>query len=64
MTALLELRGIGRAYRAGDSVLTVLDAVDLDIDAGDMVAIIGPSGATGWAPRVCAATCPREATWR
>jgi macrolide transport system ATP-binding/permease protein len=44
MTALLELRGIGRAYRAGDSVLTVLDAVDLDIDAGDMVAIIGPSG--------------------
>ncbi len=44
MTALLELRGIGRSYRAGDTMLTVLDAVDLDIEAGDMVAIIGPSG--------------------
>ena len=31
-------------YHAGDLALTVLDAVDLDIEAGDMVAIIGPSG--------------------
>ncbi len=41
---LLELRGIGRTYGAGENALTVLDDVDLDIAAGDMVAIIGPSG--------------------
>ena len=44
MAALIELRGISRVYHAGDLALTVLDAVDLDIEAGDMVAIIGPSG--------------------
>ncbi len=44
MAALIELRGISRVYHAGDLALTVLDAVDLEIEAGDMVAIIGPSG--------------------
>ncbi|MFZ2754461.1 MAG: MacB family efflux pump subunit [Lysobacteraceae bacterium] len=44
MSALIEMRGISRVYRAGDLALTVLDGVDLDIEAGDMVAIIGPSG--------------------
>jgi macrolide transport system ATP-binding/permease protein len=44
MAALIEMRGISRVYHAGDLVLTVLDAVDLDIEAGEMIAIIGPSG--------------------
>lgn len=44
MEALIELRGIGRVYHAGNLALTVLDAIDLEIEAGDMVAIIGPSG--------------------
>ncbi len=44
MSALIEMRGISRVYHAGDLALTVLDEVDLDIEAGDMVAIIGPSG--------------------
>ncbi len=45
MTApLLELRGITRTYGSGDNALTVLDNVDLDIAAGEMIAIIGPSG--------------------
>lgn len=44
MAALIELRGIGRVYHAGNLALTVLDAIDLEIEAGDMVAIIGPSG--------------------
>jgi macrolide transport system ATP-binding/permease protein len=42
--ALLELRGIGRTYGSGENALTVLDGVDLDIAAGEMIAIIGPSG--------------------
>jgi macrolide transport system ATP-binding/permease protein len=45
MTApLLELRGIGRTYGEGENALTVLHGVDLDIAAGEMIAIIGPSG--------------------
>lgn len=41
---LLRLRGVVREYPAGDDVVAVLKDVDLDIQAGEMVAIIGPSG--------------------
>ena len=41
---LISLRGITRRYSAGDQVTTVLDAIDLDIFAGESVAIIGQSG--------------------
>lgn len=41
---LISVRGLTRSYQAGDQRITVLDAVDLDIRAGEMVAIIGPSG--------------------
>lgn len=41
---LLRLRGVVREYPAGDDVVAVLKDVDLDIRAGEMVAIIGPSG--------------------
>jgi macrolide transport system ATP-binding/permease protein len=43
-TPLLQLRGITRTYGSGENALTVLDKVDLDIAAGEMIAIIGPSG--------------------
>ena len=41
---LLRLRGVVREYPAGEEVVAVLKDVDLDIRAGEMVAIIGPSG--------------------
>ncbi|HEX7342391.1 MAG TPA: MacB family efflux pump subunit [Rhodanobacteraceae bacterium] len=41
---LLTLRGVERRYPAGDTEVTVLKGVDLDIEAGSMVAIVGPSG--------------------
>lgn len=41
---LISLRGIVRRYRAGDQVTTVLDGINLDIHAGESVAIIGQSG--------------------
>ena len=44
MSALIELRGIGRVYGGPDNALAVLEGIDLDIEAGEMVAIIGPSG--------------------
>ena len=41
---LISLRGISRSYLAGEQVTTVLHGIDLDIAAGEMVAIIGASG--------------------
>jgi putative ABC transport system ATP-binding protein len=41
---LLRLRGIYKVYTIGDQVLNALDGVDLDIDTGEFVAIMGPSG--------------------
>ncbi len=41
---LLELSGIGRSFDAGDQKIEVLKGVDLSIDRGEMVAIIGASG--------------------
>lgn len=37
-------RGVTRDYPAGERSLTALDHVDIDIEAGSLVAITGPSG--------------------
>ena len=44
MSALISLRGVTRRFSTGGDAVTVLDNVDLDIEAGEMVAIIGASG--------------------
>jgi lipoprotein-releasing system ATP-binding protein len=41
---VLSLRGISRRYKSGEGELTVLNGVDLDIAAGEVVGLIGPSG--------------------
>ena len=41
---LLALQHISRYFQTGDDRLTVLDNINLDIHAGEMVAIIGASG--------------------
>jgi len=41
---LIRLRGITRVYGEGQAALRALDGVDLDVEAGDFVAIMGPSG--------------------
>ena len=41
---LLQVRGLVREFPAGDGVVAVLKGIDLDIHAGEMVAIIGASG--------------------
>ncbi|MBP0596964.1 MacB family efflux pump subunit [Herbaspirillum sp. LeCh32-8] len=43
-TPLLQLRGLRRDFPAGEDVVTVLNDVNLDIHAGEMVAIVGASG--------------------
>lgn len=42
--ALIELAGVGRHYRLGDIDVLALDGVDLAIEAGEFVAIMGQSG--------------------
>ena len=41
---LVEMRGLGRDYPSGDGAISALRDVDLAIDVGEMVAIMGPSG--------------------
>jgi len=41
---LIRLRGITKTYGQGQAAFQALKGVDLDIDAGDFVAIMGPSG--------------------
>ena len=41
---LIRLRGITKVYGQGATALHALKGVDLDIEAGDFVAIMGPSG--------------------
>ncbi|MDT3487015.1 MacB family efflux pump subunit [Stenotrophomonas maltophilia] len=41
---LLRVRGVRREFSAGEQTLVVLDGIDLDIHAGELVAIVGQSG--------------------
>lgn len=42
--ALVELRGVCKSFRKGDETITPLDNIDLDIEAGEFVSLMGPSG--------------------
>lgn len=41
---LIQLRGLSRVYGAGETQVIALDQVDLTINSGEFVAIMGPSG--------------------
>ena len=40
----LEMTAVTKRYRVGDTDITAVDAVDLRVDRGEIVALIGPSG--------------------
>jgi len=44
MSVMIECRGLTRTYRKGQVEITPLKDLDLDIEAGDFVALMGPSG--------------------
>ncbi len=41
---MIELKNISKSFQMGDSLLPVLKNIDLTIERGDFVAIMGPSG--------------------
>jgi putative ABC transport system ATP-binding protein len=41
---MIQLRGVSKTVQSGDRPLTILHPMDLDVPAGQCLAIIGPSG--------------------
>jgi putative ABC transport system ATP-binding protein len=41
---IIRLRGVTKTFGAGPTAFQALKGIDLDIDAGDFVAVMGPSG--------------------
>jgi putative ABC transport system ATP-binding protein len=44
VSALYELRGVAKVFQRGPAIVRALDGVDLQIGAGEFVALEGPSG--------------------
>jgi len=44
MSRLIELRGLTKTYGRGDAAVQALSGVDMDIDKGEFLAVMGPSG--------------------
>ena len=41
---ILSVRNVTKTYKSGDRVLTVLDNIQFDVEAGSTLSIVGPSG--------------------
>ena len=44
MTAIVQLRTVTKTYGTGDASVTALAQIDLQIEAGQFVSLVGPSG--------------------
>ncbi|MDO8623515.1 MAG: ABC transporter ATP-binding protein [archaeon] len=41
---IIELKNVSKHYQMGENLVRAVDGIDLDIEEGDFVAIMGPSG--------------------
>ncbi|MDP2785199.1 MAG: ATP-binding cassette domain-containing protein, partial [Sulfurimicrobium sp.] len=41
---VLSVQGVSKVFGSGELAVTALDNVNLDVQAGELVALIGPSG--------------------
>ncbi len=61
MSALIELSGVTRSYEVGGGTLQVLKGIDLVIEEGDFVAVMGPRArANPRSPRFSACSTARR----
>lgn len=44
MTALIRIQNLGKSYQRGGQLIPVLEGVDLEVHAGEFIALMGPSG--------------------
>ena len=44
MEKLIQLKNVARYYQMGDNIVKALDGVNIEIEKGDFVSIMGPSG--------------------
>lgn len=44
MAVVLELKGVSRTYKSGGGELVVLNGADIELNAGELVGLVGPSG--------------------
>ena len=44
MSALIEIKGLIKKYRVGQEIITALDGVDLTVEEGEFLCILGTSG--------------------
>src|SRR5687768_16979958 len=43
-TTIIRLQGVTKTYRKGDSEVTPLENLDLEVQQGEFLALMGPSG--------------------
>ncbi len=44
MSALISIHALGKSYTRGGQIIPVLEGVDLEVRAGEFIALMGPSG--------------------
>ena len=44
VTVKLEIRGVTKTFQSKNGALAALDAIDLDVQAGEFVCLLGQSG--------------------
>lgn len=42
--AILEMKGIVKEYAVGEQTVRVLNGIDLSVEKGEFLAVLGPSG--------------------